>query len=79
MARRHAEVALNRLRSTPAELRTLVMAELEASGMRTTRTSMTSHPGVGEILVVVGATDVVPGSLIRSERQVPVSLVRLRV
>lgn len=32
VARRHAEVALKRLSSTPAELRTLILAELEASG-----------------------------------------------
>lgn len=32
IARRHADVALNRLGSTPAELRTLVLAEFAASG-----------------------------------------------
>jgi hypothetical protein len=32
IARRHAEVVLKRLSSTPAELRTLVLAELEESG-----------------------------------------------
>ena len=32
MARRHAEVALKRLSSTPGELRAVVLAELEASG-----------------------------------------------
>jgi hypothetical protein len=32
VARRHAELVLKRLRSTPDELRTLVLAELEASG-----------------------------------------------
>ncbi len=32
IARRHAEVALKRLTSTPAELRSLVLAELDAAG-----------------------------------------------